>query len=137
MVGLLSATSLGALAFACLCNTQSGPSESLFANDQLGSHFGLPGVNVSYDYVIVGGGTSGLALAYRLAENHRYSVAIIEAGSFYELDNGNLSSIPAQCANYLGSDPARNNLLIDWDHRTTPQPVGVGLNYGVLPLTSE
>lgn len=34
-----------------------------------GKNFGVPGQNASYDSVIVGGGTAGLALAARLAEN--------------------------------------------------------------------
>ena len=41
-----------------------------------------------YDYVIVGGGTGGLAIAARLAESTNTSVAVIEAGGFYQIDNG-------------------------------------------------
>ncbi|KAF7133894.1 hypothetical protein CNMCM5793_005360 [Aspergillus hiratsukae] len=36
----------------------------------------------SYDYIIVGGGACGLALANRLSENIRYSVLVIERGGF-------------------------------------------------------
>lgn len=50
---------------------------------------------MTYDYVIVGGGTAGLVLARRLAANFSLTVAVIEAGGFYELDNGNFSEIPA------------------------------------------
>jgi choline dehydrogenase-like flavoprotein len=53
-----------------------------------------PGGNTSYDYVIVGGGTGGLALASSLAENISNTVAVIEAGGFYKIDNGNISSVP-------------------------------------------
>ncbi|PGH15612.1 hypothetical protein AJ80_05476 [Polytolypa hystricis UAMH7299] len=56
------------------------------------SIFAMPGVNATYDYVVIGGGTGGLAIASRLAENA--SVAVIEAGGIYEIDNGNRSVVP-------------------------------------------
>ncbi|KAE9379815.1 GMC oxidoreductase [Stipitochalara longipes BDJ] len=43
-------------------------------------------------YPVVGGGTAGLAIAARLAETN--SVAVIEAGGLYELDNSNQSIVP-------------------------------------------
>jgi len=58
-----------------------------------GNSFGVPGKNASYDYVIVGGGTGGLAIAARLAEDKNASVAVIEAGGFYQIDNGNGRSV--------------------------------------------
>lgn len=36
--------------------------EELRAQGLLGSHFGIPGLNASFDYVILGGGTAGLTL---------------------------------------------------------------------------
>jgi len=41
----------------------------------------------------VTGGTAGLTIATRLAEGNA-TVAVIEAGSFYQLTNGNLSQVP-------------------------------------------
>ena len=46
------------------------------------------------DYVVVGGRTAGLATATRLAEDTLNTVAIIEAGGFYEIDHGNSSVVP-------------------------------------------
>ena len=66
----------------------------------------------------MGGGTSGLTVAKRLAENHALSVAVIEAGGFYELDSGNFSQIPAYESLYLNAPPS-----IDWGIYTTHQPV--------------
>lgn len=43
---------------------------------------------------VVGGGLAGSVVAARLTGNSNASVALIEAGSFYELTNGNLSQIP-------------------------------------------
>jgi choline dehydrogenase-like flavoprotein len=34
----------------------------------------------TYDYIVVGGGTAGLAVAARLSENENVSVAVLEAG---------------------------------------------------------
>lgn len=64
--------------------------------------------------VVVGGGTAGLTVAARLAENSKLRIAVIEAGDFYENVNGNLSIVPG----YGGqvSTPA-----VDWGFVTTPQ----------------
>ena len=94
--------------------------EQILSQGLLGSHFGQVDIPASYDYVVIGGGTAGLAIARRLAEKH--TVAVIEAGSFYELDNGNLTEIPADASYYLGKNPAIQNPLIDWRQQTTPQP---------------
>jgi choline dehydrogenase len=91
--------------------------------DILGSFFGAPGTNASYDYVVVGGGTAGLTLATRLAEDPNISVAVIKAGGFYELDNGNRSVVPGYANYYTGSDPNNYQPLIDWGFSTVPQPV--------------
>lgn len=61
--------------------------------DSFATSFGKPGKNASYDYVIVGGGTGGLTIAARLAEDKNISVAVIEAGGFYQVDNGEGRSV--------------------------------------------
>lgn len=85
--------------------------------------FGAPGINASYDYVIIGGGTAGLTIASRLSENHLLRVAVVEQGGFYELDNGNLSTVPAYCTYYSGTDPDDINPLVDFGFVTQPQAV--------------
>ena len=73
---------------------------------------------------VVGGGTAGLTIASRIALESSHSVAVIEAGSFYQIDNGNQSVIPGLIAlQHIGSDPEDNAPLIDWDFVTTPQKV--------------
>lgn len=87
----------------------------------LGSAFGLPGTNATFDYVVVGGGTAGLAVATRLASDPGISVAVIEAGGFYEIDNGNRSVVPGYSSFYTGADPQNYHPLIDWGFVTEPQ----------------
>ncbi|KAK4452511.1 glucose-methanol-choline oxidoreductase [Podospora aff. communis PSN243] len=87
----------------------------------LGSSFGIPGFNATYDYVIVGGGTAGLVMASRLVEQGAGSVAIVEAGTFYETSNGNLSEVPGFAANFVGKDNDNWQPLIDWGYITEPQ----------------
>lgn len=89
----------------------------------LGSSFGVPGANATFDYVVIGGGTAGLTIATRLAENPFLSVAVVEAGGFYEVDNGNLSIIPGQAIYFAGTDPKDFQPLIDWGFNTVPQAV--------------
>lgn len=89
----------------------------------LGSSFGIPGANATFDYVVIGGGTAGLTIATRLAENRSLSVAVVEAGGFYEIDNGNLSIIPSQAVYFAGSDPKDFQPLVDWGFSTVPQAV--------------
>ncbi|KAL8676494.1 MAG: hypothetical protein Q9186_006989 [Xanthomendoza sp. 1 TL-2023] len=78
------------------------------------------GKDDSFDYVVVGGGTAGLTLATRLAQGSTFSVAVIEAGGFYEQDNGNLSVVPGYCTFFSGTDPADVNPLVDWGFVTQP-----------------
>ena len=100
----------------------------------LGSAFGLPGTNATYDYVVAGGGTGGLAIATRLAEDPNVSVAVIEAGGFYEIDNGNLSVVPGYANFYTGADSNNYQPLVDWDFTTTPQAVIAIVCYPVWTL---
>ncbi|EHA56065.1 hypothetical protein MGG_08214 [Pyricularia oryzae 70-15] len=69
--------------------------EFLRKRTTFGTSFGIPGDNATFDYVIVGGGNAGLAVAARLAQQQKGTVAVIEAGSFYEIENSNMSEVPA------------------------------------------
>ena len=77
----------------------------------------------TFDYIVIGGGTAGLTVATRLAEDTSCSwrVAVIEAGGFYEQDNGNLSVVPGYCTSFTGTDPDNVNPLVDWGFVTQPQ----------------
>ena len=114
---LLTILGLALLSFASSLN------EAINSQGLLGSHFGVPGLSASFDYVIAGGGTAGLALARRLAANSSVAVAVIEAGDFYEFSNGNLSEIPADAGSFVGSNPILKNPLLDWYQYTERQAV--------------
>lgn len=111
---------LACLALACAVNGQRLSS----------SFFGVPGTDASYDYVVVGGGTAGLTLATRLAEGNA-SVAVVEAGGFYETDNGNRSVVPGYATFFTGSELDNFQPLIDWGIATTEQaaPISRRLHY--------
>ena len=52
-------------------------------------------------------------------------MAVIEAGGFYELDDGNVSMIPAFYDKNFNQTPVAENIqpLIDWGYITEPQAV--------------
>jgi choline dehydrogenase-like flavoprotein len=68
--------------------------------------------NSRYDYIIVGGGTSGLVVANRLSEDYNVSVAVIEAGGV-ELYNPNITDT-SKYGNAFGTP-------IDWQYESVPQ----------------
>ncbi|KAF9873797.1 glucose oxidase [Colletotrichum karsti] len=68
-----------------------------------------------FDYVIIGGGTSGLVVANRLSELKNVTIAVIEAGdSVY--DNANVTDLGGY-GNAFGTN-------IDYAYQTTPQKYG-------------
>ena len=69
-------------------------------------------INVTYDYVIVGGGSAGSVLAARLSEDENKTVLLLEAGGE---ETGNLVfGIPFLYGLLQGSD-------VDWSYYTEPQ----------------
>ncbi|CAG8947445.1 unnamed protein product [Penicillium salamii] len=76
----------------------------------------------NYDYIIVGGGTSGLVVANRLSEQENINVLVIEAGgSVY--NNPNVTDT-------LGYGKAFGT-EIDWAYKTTDQEYGGGISQTV------
>jgi hypothetical protein len=65
-----------------------------------------------YDYIIVGGGTSGLVVANRLSEDFNVSVAVIEAGGI-ELYNPNITDT-SKYGSAFGT-------AVDWQYQSVPQ----------------
>ncbi|OOQ83374.1 versicolorin B synthase [Penicillium brasilianum] len=72
----------------------------------------------TFDYVVVGGGTSGSVIATRLAQ-HSFKVALVEAGGLYEFES--LAAVPAADVLPAGSDPNTQS-VVDWGFVTRGQP---------------
>ncbi|TFK38916.1 alcohol oxidase [Crucibulum laeve] len=70
--------------------------------------------NITYDYLVIGGGTAGLTVAARLAENPRLTIGVIEAGKFYPDDP--VVNIPGLAGASIG------NPAYDWSFLSVPQP---------------
>ena len=66
----------------------------------------------NFDYLIVGGGTAGLAVAARLSEDAAVSVGVLEAGP--AVVNEPTIDVPGRFGETVGS-------IYDWQFRTTPQ----------------
>ena len=100
---------------------------SLFVASSLLTAYGgtvnvLPRAPVEkFDYVIVGGGTAGLVVANRLSANPNLQVAVIEAGTIYEVSNPLLSSTPAGDVIGCGSSESPNP-AVDWGFITQAMP---------------
>ena len=76
---------------------------------------------MEFDFVIVGAGSAGCALAHRLSADGRFSVAVIEAGG---RDVSPWIHIP------VGYFKTMGNPALDWCYRTEPDP---GLNGRSIP----
>lgn len=73
----------------------------------------------TYDYVIIGGGTAGLTIANRLSKH--FSVAVIEAGGYYE-EAPLPPSIPGLDLVGVGTNPGPVDTdAVDWNFVTEPQ----------------
>lgn len=68
-----------------------------------------------YDYIVVGGGTSGAVLAARLSEDKDKTVLLVEAGSDPSMEPN--IDVPLLADSVRGSD-------FDWQYHTVPQKHG-------------
>ncbi|MFD4668112.1 GMC family oxidoreductase [Lentzea sp. NPDC058450] len=71
---------------------------------------------MSYDYVVVGGGTAGCVLASRLSDDPSVRVLLLEAGP---VGGARAIQVPALMPSLLGSG-------YDWSYRTVSQPHAAG-----------
>ena len=71
-------------------------------NGLLASLAGTLGAQQSFDYIVLGGGTAGLTIAKRLAEDKTTTVAVIEAGSLYQVTAPVLTTTPAGDVTFVG-----------------------------------
>ncbi|CAI6339846.1 unnamed protein product [Periconia digitata] len=90
----------------------------------LGTLEGALGYDATFDYVVVGGGTAGNAIGVRLADAG-HTVAIVEAGGYYQIGKPILGSTPFGDTIGIGSSVLDTNPLVDWGFVTAPQE---GLN---------
>ena len=77
----------------------------------VGAHHAAAQVAERYDFVIIGAGSAGCALAARLSEDRDKSVLVLEAGP---PDENQFIHIPAAFPNLFLSE-------LDWAYTTTPQ----------------
>lgn len=68
--------------------------------------------SIEYDFIVVGGGTSGLVVATRLTEDPKIRVLVLEAGEEHSADPRVMT--PALWPSTLGTD-------LDWVYLSEPQ----------------
>lgn len=91
-----------------------------FVQGVLGIVQGALGTEATYDYVVVGGGTAGNTIGYRLAQAG-HSVAIVEAGIFYEIAKPALGTTPGGDIIGIGTSMLDSIPTVDWGFQTEPQ----------------
>ncbi|KFY17554.1 hypothetical protein V492_00582 [Pseudogymnoascus sp. VKM F-4246] len=81
---------------------------------------GRPGIDTTFDYIIVGGGTAGLTIAKRLAEDSSVKVAVVEAGTLYQISEPVIASTPGGDVTFIGTTEFEPT--VDWGFFTNPDP---------------
>ncbi|KUJ10742.1 alcohol oxidase [Mollisia scopiformis] len=117
----------GLFTFAALATTVAGSpirhegrqTNSTLA-DLLGDLLGTLSANLTFDYVVLGGGTGGLTIAKRLAEDPTATVAVIEAGSLYQVTDPILEQTPAGDVTFVGTSETLPT--VDWGFFTSKDP---------------
>lgn len=82
---------------------------------------GIPGIHTTFDYIVVGGGTAGLTIAKRLAEDRSVIVAVIEAGTLYQVSEPLIAETPGGDVTFVGTKETEPT--VDWGFFTAPDPV--------------
>lgn len=100
------------LVLALAVSTACAPHQTILSDQpkKLNGVPGIPGIDASFDYVVVGGGTAGITVAARLAEKN-FCVALVEAGEYYE--DRSLASVPGADSLIIGASPSVHS-DIDW-----------------------
>jgi choline dehydrogenase len=78
----------------------------------------------SFDFVVVGGGSTGAVIAARLSEDPSYRVALIEAGE----PPPHVELMPVACA------AMQKNPATDWMYTADPGKAELGLNGRRVPV---
>lgn len=83
---------------------------------------------------VIGGGTAGNTIAARLASDPAgYSVAVIETGSFYELDNSNRTTVAGY--DYYSVQTDTPPSFVNYNIPTVPQVVSLPSRTSAQTLT--
>ncbi|CZR63977.1 related to choline dehydrogenase [Phialocephala subalpina] len=109
---------LAALASAVLASPIK--QEERQVNGLIGSLLGTLGANQTFDYIVLGGGTGGLTIAKRLAEDPTVTVAVIEAGSVYQVADPVFASTPGGDVTFVGTKETLPT--VDWGFFTSKDP---------------
>ncbi|KAF9463402.1 hypothetical protein BDZ94DRAFT_1259269 [Collybia nuda] len=109
MLSIIGATTLALLAVRASGTIVDLKTSSISAKAILQS--------TNFDYIVVGGGTSGLTVARRLSENPKKKILVLEAGRSGAGDP--LVTIPGNSFTFINTD-------IDWFYVTAPQKHGSG-----------
>ncbi|KAK8013917.1 Choline dehydrogenase [Apiospora arundinis] len=119
---------LGSPLLGSLLNPLTGSLETAtsgLVEATIGQLKGTLGDQESFDYIVVGGGTGGNTIAYRLAEAG-FSVAVIERGLSYEVGKPIVGPAPLGDIIGVGSNPIDSIPTVDYGLVTEPQAGGDG-----------
>lgn len=111
------------LLFAAVFTAGTPHSQQVLSDIRAKKSNGIPGIDASYEYVIVGGGTAGITVAARLAEKN-FRVALVEAGDNYQRKSLT-AFIPGADSLKVGASPTIHS-AIDWGFVARNVP---GANY--------
>lgn len=106
-------------------NDELVPATNGLVRASIGALEGTLGVEQSFDYVVIGGGTAGNTVAYRLAEAG-FTVAIVERGLPYELGKPVVGPAPLGDIIGVGANALDTIPTVDYGVRTTPQTGAAG-----------